>query len=61
MARPQGQKMGNLVLAFVWPLAHSVALGLASCVGLSFFCCHVSRLDCIRKHQQNAHGARQVK
>lgn len=47
--------VGNLflVLALAWPLAHSVALGLATpYLGFSFLTCLWSRLDFFGKHQQ---------
>lgn len=52
VARPWGQGSGSLVLAFAWPLACSMALGLAFLyMGLSFLTCHGSRLDCLGEHQ----------
>lgn len=45
VARPWGQDSGNLVLAFAWPLAYSMALGLA-------FPYAGSRLDFLGKRQQ---------
>lgn len=40
LVRPWGQEPGNLVLAFPWPLAHSVALGLAHLSGPQVPTCH---------------------
>lgn len=49
---PPAQGLGTLVLALAWPLAHSVALGLAAPYsGLSFLTCLWSRLDFFGKHQ----------
>lgn len=51
VARPPGQESGNLVLVLAWPLAHSMALGLAFLyLGFNFPACHGSRL--LRQHQQ---------
>lgn len=48
-----GPGVRNLILDFTWPLACSVALGLAfAYMGLSSLIYHGSRLDCLRKHQQ---------
>lgn len=53
VAMPPVQGSGTLVLALAWPLAHSVALGLATpYLGLSFLTCLWSRLDFFGKHQQ---------
>lgn len=47
--KAMGQDSGNLVLAFAWPLACSMAFPYA---GFSFLTCHGSRLDCLGKCQQ---------